>query len=657
MKKGLILTGFLCLLLLGFSAATVCFANEAVGVNADQKKLGDESDGSRAHPTHLIPLFYENEDGEKGGKITPDDDTLLPFSTRWTCGECHSYGIISKGWHFNAADPNVAPGRPGQPWILADARTGTQIPLSYRPWPGTYKPEQLGLTPREFVKRFGRHTPGGGAGELETEDPDEIMREYISGKLEINCLSCHNAHPGQNQGGIGGYAVQIVRENFRWAAAGACEFASVSGSARDMPETYDPFMPEPVRDKIPPTISYRKDAFDSENQIFFDILREVPAHRCYFCHSNLHLDSKDAERWSSDEDVHLTAGLTCIDCHRNGIDHNITRGYEDEASVSTNQLAGTSSCEGCHLGDKRSSSPVAGRLGAPVPEHKGIPTVHFEKLSCTACHSGPWPGKQTVLTKTSRAHRLGTLGVNKSHEALPHIIAPVLAKQARIGAAYRGQLVVMKGGKIAPHKLIWPAFWGILEDKKVTPIDFETVRKIVGEVFAGVELPASGDWPDLTTEEHIIKALRELQKVVKGEVVYIGGGKLYSLKIRRTAVLVSYEHNAAQPYLWPIAHNVRPAAQSLGVRYCTDCHATDAPFFFGDVTVDSPIAAAREAKTMIEFQGISPSYAWAFAFSFVFRPFMKFICLGSCAVLAIVLLLYALKALACVVKVLAGNNW
>jgi hypothetical protein len=628
--RGLILTGFLCLLFLGFS-----------GADADQKKLGDESDGSRAHPTHLIPLFSENQDGEIGEKIAPDDELLLPFSTRWTCGGCHSYGIISKGWHFNATDPNVTPGRPGQPWILADARTGTQIPLSYRRWPGTYGPEQLGLTPRAFTKLFGRHTPGGGAGELETEDPDEIMREYISGKLEINCLSCHNAHPGQNQGGMGGYAVQIARENFRWAVAGACEFASVSGSARDMPETYDPFMPEPVRDEIPPTISYRKDAFDSENQVFFDILREVPAHRCYFCHSNLHLDNKDAERWSSDEDVHLTAGLTCVDCHRNGIDHNITRGYEDEASVSTNQLAGTSSCRGCHSGENSSSAPVGDRLGAPVPEHPGIPPVHFEKLTCTACHSGPWPGPKTHLTKTSRAHRLGTLNVNKSHEVLPHIVSPVFAKQP--------------DGKIAPHKLVWPAFWGSLKGQDVTPIALEIVRQTAGKVIAKEKLPLSGNWPALTAG-HITEVLTLLssQKSIKGEPVYISGGKLYSLD--DSAKLCEEEHQSAQPYLWPIGHNVRPAAQSLGVRSCGDCHSTDAPFFFGDVTVDSPLVAAREAKKMIEFQDISPSYAWAFAFSFVFRPFMKFVSLGSCAVLAVVLLLYALKALASIGKVLAEED-
>jgi hypothetical protein len=205
--------------------------------------------------------------------------------------------------------------------------------------------------------------------------------------------------------------------------------------------------------------------------------------------------------------------------------------------------------------------------------------------------------------------------------------------------------------------MIWPAYWGILEDDKVRPIDLETVRQTVGEAFADVELPTDGDWPNLTAEAHIIKALNELQEVVEGQPVYISGGKLYHLEAESTTELATAEHYAAQPYLWPIAHNVRPAAQSLGVRYCTDCHATDAPFFFGDVAIDSPIATEGDStKKMVEFMGVRPFYTKAFAFSFVFRPMMKYICLGSCAILAVVLLLYALKALACVVKTLAGNN-
>ena len=643
MKKGLILKGFLCLLIL-------CIA---VGVaQAQQKLLGDESDGSRAHPNHRLRLFAEPaEEDALPIEIDPNVDTteevLLPFSTRRTCGVCHSYEIIKGGWHFNSVDPNVNPGRPGQPWIYVDARTGTQIPLSYRSWPGVYKPGQFGLSDRQFTKIFGRQMPGGGPGI--TDDPDQVMRQYVSGKLEINCLCCHNGDPRQDQGGTNGYAVQVSRGNFRWAAAASSGLAMVTGSADDMDVMYDPFDPFSVETaqsgtRKPPTITYHKYIFDYENTVFFNILREAPAHQCYFCHSNLYIDnsSERTEKWAEDEDIHLKAGLTCVDCHRNGIDHNIIRGYAGEEEKSDNEMAAVSSCEGCHLGEHSATEPTAGRLSAPVPEHRGLPPVHFERLTCTACHSGPWPADRTHLTKTSMAHRLGTPNVNKAPEMLPHIASVVFAQQA--------------DGKIAPHKLVWPAFWGVLQGENVMPVELETVTKVIEDVLSNEEFPSSGDWPDLTND-HIGKGLSALTSggSVDGKVVYVAGGRLYSLD-DSGQLNEKMDHPAAKPYMWPIGHDVRPAAQSLGIRYCTDCHGTKAPFFFGNVAVDTPVAAARESKKMVEFQDISPSYAWAFAFSFVFRPWMKMVVLACCAVMAFVLLLYGLKALGCAVKTLAGEK-
>jgi len=619
LRKGLIVTSVLCWLVLAAPAAT----------DTDEKLLGDAGDGSRAIPVHLIPLV-----DEEGEKITLDDEPLLPFSMRQTCGLCHSYKKISKGWHFSAAEPNVAPGRQGQPWILVDAGTGTQIPLSYRSWPGTLRPEQLGLTPWQFMQTFGRHMPGGGVGELldDSNNPDEMMRGFVSGRLEVNCLSCHDADPAHNQAE---YALQIARQNFRWATAATCRFAFVSGSARSMPDTYDPFMPDVPDDPklIPPTVTYRKNTFDHKKRVFFNIVREVSAERCYFCHSNKYLDKKaEAGKWLSDEDVHLAAGLTCVDCHRNGLDHNIIRGYESEALVSENPLAATSSCAGCH---------TKGRLGAPQPKHLGIPPVHFDKLTCTACHSGPWPDKKTHRIKTSRAHGLGLHNVNKSMDALPHIISPVFAKQPN--------------GKIAPHNLLWPAFWGNLKGGSVTPIALEIVRH-GGEIIANKELPRTGDWPALTVEwiaEAL--ALASSEGSIDDEPVYICGGKLY--RINDEGKLTATEHDAAGPYLWPIAHDVRPAAQSLGVHRCEDCHSTNQPFFFGKVEVDTPIASEEGAvKKMIEFQDLNPVYTKAFAMSFMFRPLLKVVSFGSCAILAAVLLLYGLKALACIVKILAGKD-
>jgi len=651
LREGHIVTS--CLLLVIVVVAAVADAN--------QEKLGDVSDGSRSIAVHLIPLLGNDPVDEKAAlPISPDDEPLLPFSMRRTCSECHvqehTYELISRGWHFNAADPNVPPGRPGQPWILADPTIATQIPVSYRPWPGTFQPAQLGLTEWQFIQHFGRHMPGGGVGEKETTDRREIMRQFISGKLEINCLHCHDASPAYDQAE---YASQIARQNLRWAATAACEFAAVSGTASEMADDFDYAMPDMVDDPklIPlvPTVTYRENAFDDKKQAFFDIVGRVPNERCYFCHSNADVNEEVQQKWAADEDVHLTAGLKCVDCHRNGIDHNIIRGYAEEADISQNPLAATSTCEACHL-PQGQGRPEAGRLGAPVPTHPGIPTIHFEKLTCTACHSGPWPARRTRRVKTSRAHALGTHNVNKSPGVLPHIIYPVLAKEGPIGAAYvDGLLVLSLDGKIAPHKLIWPAYWAAMKDEQVTPIALEVVRKTVGKVITPEKLSRSGDWPSLT-EQDITEALNSLGEAVEAKPVYVCGGSLYRLD-DSGQLCEEKDHAAAKPYMWPLAHNVRPAAQSLGIRRCEDCHATDGPFFFGKVAVDSPLDIETDSvKKMVEFQQIDAFYAWAFAFSFVFRPWLKVVTLASCTVLAGVLLLYALKMLTCIAKVLVGQD-
>ncbi len=116
-------------------------------------------------------------------------------------------------------------------------------------------------------------------------------------------------------------------------------------------------------------------------------------------------------------------------------------------------------------------------------------------------------------------------------------------------------------------------------------------------------------------------------------------------------------HPAAAAYLWPIAHNVRPAAQSLGVGKCTVCHSTNSPFFFGKVAVDSPVSSGGgSVLRQYEFQRVPHGRTWAFAFSFVFRPWFKIVAIGSCAVIGVVLLLYALRALGAVARVLAEQE-
>jgi len=613
-------------------------------------KLGDQPDGNRSLPVHVIKLRAEAEEGEEGSVIAPDDEPVLPFSLRQTCGECHSYQKISSGWHFNALDPCVPAGRSGQPWILVDPFTATQLPLSYRPWPGTYNPEDINLTAKKFVKLFGRHMPGGGVGDIigeQSDDPDAVLRALVTGKMEINCLSCHDGEPAHNQEEC---ASQLAKDNFRWAATATCGFAEVSGSAKDMPDMWDPFLGEPPEDpkKKPPQVEYDHSRFLKDNKVFIDVRKQVPAQRCYFCHSTS--DVTCADHVNQDEDVHMKAGLTCVDCHRNGINHAINRSFEGEQLAPDNMGAATLSCKGCHLGDGSSAKPIAGRLGAPMPEHKGIPTVHFNKLTCTACHSGPRPSNTFHYVKTSRAHALGTKGVKKDKETLPHIISGVYAEGW--------------GGKIGPHKLVWPAFWGFLQEGQITPILPETVKDFAGkalpEIKANLEQLKAGNWAKLTPEV-IINILKQIgsQESEKGKPVYISGGKLHRLD--EAGKLVVEENPAAQPYTWPLAHNVRPASQSLGIggaAGCAHCHTPDAAFFFAQVPVDSPVEAEQAGSIkMVELQpGIDALGIWAFNFSFVFRPMMKITVLLAAGVLALILLWYGMRALAYLSKVFSGNN-
>jgi hypothetical protein len=359
------------------------------------------------------------------------------------------------------------------------------------------------------------------------------------------------------------------------------------------------------------------------------------------------MEKAGAREWTRDEDVHLAAGLTCADCHRNGVDHMISRGDQQEAD-STSGAVSTLSCRGCHLGDLTADNPASihsGRLGAPYPKHAGIPPIHFEVLSCTACHSGPLPESQAIRVRTARVHRLGLHGKHHVDLQLPHVYSPVFARDEK--------------GQIAPHRLFWPAFWGTLQEDKVRALAPEVVQELAEDVLVpeDQEDQRVNDWRPLTLEQiaQVLKAIADAQEdstSPKPEPVYVTGGKLYRLVADK---VVAQDHDAAQAYAWPLAHDVRPASQSLGIDgQCTHCHDTKAAFFFGRVAVDSPLVTAEEAiatgREMSQFEQVNRVYHQLFSFSFLFRPWLKAFVLAACVVLGLVLLFFVLQAVGFITK-------
>jgi len=616
-------------------------ATQVHGSDANTTQVFPRPDGSLTRYVHVIPLFPEDRDGYQGLKITPDQRYPMPISTRWTCGGCHDYDQISKGFHFSYADPNADPGRLAQPWIYADPQLAVQVPISYRPWPGTYRPEQIGMDQYEFLTTFGRHLPGGGPGQTYVNDPCLVRQALVSGKLEVNCMACHSADPGPNMGGPFGYADQALEGNLRWAITASLPFARVKGSVHYIAGNYNPFDPNgPVikdPNQTPPIVWYNPPAFDDANFVLMDLTKDIGPQRCYYCHSNVLVGQSAGDRLVTNRDVHILRGLLCTSCHANGIDHQMVRGFEGQFRDPNHLWAAGLTCQGCHLGTGTGQMPTA---KGPYPTHKGIPAFHLEKLSCAACHSGPLPRSEAGFVKTSRAHALGTTYAQDSPMALPHIIYPVYARQ--------------QDGKIAPCKLIWPAFWGQLDRQgRVAPLGLDVVGPMIKRVIKRSMVPADNSWPAVS-EQMITRILQIIAKEASlvAEPVYIAGGRMY--RLAEDGTLVWQQHPAAGPVMWVAAHDVRPARTALGSNGCADCHSNDSPFFFGKVPIDGPVAYPEgRFLTMAQLQDIDINRIKVLNRSFVFRSTLKAAILIGSLICGMLVIAFCLRGAASVSQALS----
>ena len=416
-----------------------------------------------------------------------------------------------------------------------------------------------------------------------------------------------------------------------------------------------------------PLIKYNRSRFDEDNNVMFQVTRRPPSADCYYCHST-QTPPGDA-RWHSDSDVHLRAGMVCVDCHRNGLDHAIVRGYEgegrdrvvtdaavdlrvkmiqrDDAAISSadarklarqqldteSGMIDTLTCRGCHL---------SGRMGSPRPIHLGLPAVHFEKLTCTACHSGPWPEAQPEIVQTSLAHKLGLPAPERGKNTAPVIVEPVFLYDSN--------------GKIAPCKVVWPSYWARLRNGKITPL-------LPAEAAQGADLPKQKPEEAVRdpyntkplTDGQILDALASLaEDSSKGEGVFIAAGKMYRLDKGK---LVSEENAAAAPYAWALGHDVRPARQALGAKGCADCHAKDSPAFLGTVVARGPVAPANGlSKKMWELRHENNVWIQAFAFTFGFRPWLKCVLLAAAFVVLLVLAHYALRGVGAITAAISARK-
>ena len=183
---------------------------------------------------------------------------------------------------------------------------------------------------------------------------------------------------------------------------------------------------------------------------------------------------------------------------------------------------------------------MGGRLGAPRPTHPGLPAVHMDKLTCTACHSGPLPGSVPTRVWTSRANRLGIAGQAQWRTNTPAIVEPVFLRNA--------------AGMIAPHRMMWPAYWAKLDGKAVTPLLPDDIADLAAGVLdaptqVGTILGLLG--PRLIADENDATSPEQADEdKIGGAPVFIADGKLYRRNIDGALNIEDYAGPAADvsPY-------------------------------------------------------------------------------------------------------------
>jgi hypothetical protein len=298
-------------------------------------------------------------------------------------------------------------------------------------------------------------------------------------------------------------------------------------------------------------------------------------------------------------------------------------------------------CEGCHTANTNDGKPNNGNLGAPIPQHLGIPPIHFERLACTTCHSGVWPESEHYLVKNSRSHFLGMHGTNKAKNVFPHIISGVYTES--------------ENGKIEPRNLIWPSFWAVKDSvNNITPLPLSFVESTIRPILALDSIYNFGDWPAIS-DSTVISVIQKIDSLypVKSEYIYVSGGKFFSVD----NYLKSEEDFYTEGYSWKTSHNVRPAAQALGVNGCQDCHSIGSAFFNSKINVESSLLSeSGETISASTFQNNSQLYQSFFSLTFYFRPWLKFLIILSAFAILIVLLGFTFYGLKGFAKIISQKN-
>jgi hypothetical protein len=570
------------------------------------------------------PFKLRDEQGKIIDPIHSINDTV-PYSPKQTCGSagCHDYSRITEGFHFTqgkgeALPPEYAarynwvsfPGNYGGNWC-------SPAPLYRQLAPKkSSSARTIDMTSFDFVTATcGNCHPGGGPLEYDRDGYryDERMRDPTSGMqsggengldgdyykarwsetgvIEADCPLCHIPEYDLKKRNA-----QLANLNFRWAATEGAGFGKINGK---------------IASGDQPRVVYDLSRFDSEGNVVLHIAPEPRNETCLDCHFKPDWKKRGAA-YSSRTDVHMTAGLRCVDCHAAGnraADPRI-RGHEvhqvgkgdDPSGWVQNDLDGTvRSCEDCHL---------IGWRNAPRATHEWLPPLHLDRLSCQACHI------------PTRAVKSALVQASDVYNPAPRISPPgkhiwTFYDQEMNFWNHYGELDLFTGtdeptnvtrptlvrykGKIYPVNRVHSAWVGYEEEGK--PGLNQLFMQDFYKMWIAHQSDSARSYPQLALikddnkDEHLeINRPEEIDAVLEAtrdyltrtgfplqdkRLVWVSDDRVY-YSSRESRVLAREEFEAT-PYasVYKFSHDVSPAKAALGAAGCKDCHSWRSSFFHG----------------------------------------------------------------------------
>jgi len=414
-----------------------------------------------------------------------------------------------------------------------------------------------------------------------------------SGVMEADCLVCHLKgydHEARNK--------QIKGLNFRWAATVGAGFGRVTGA---------------VANGQVPKLTYDLSIFGKDGKVTLPVVKEVPNENCLSCHHGSDW-KKRGQSYSHRTDVHIRAGLRCIDCHLTGRhaqdprikgreEHQIGKG-DDPGNFVRDDLDNTMRCcEDCH---------EKGILNAPIIKHRGLPPEHLKKIACQTCHI-PWRQVKAALVQDA-----SVFNTSPRIAPAPKRLWSFYGPDIKPWNFYGDEIGYPEGlqpffrfrpvlgwykGEIYPLNRVYTLWVGIkrpgetgIRQPRMKDI-FSMWKKHLSDpdknypLLKKIQDDNRDGFKEVNTPEEIMALLESARSMLRsrsknpapGKVVFVDGD-------RYTADGVTWETLSKKPYeytpygsVFKFSHDITPARNAWGAGGCKDCHGKQSDFFSKDV--------------------------------------------------------------------------